>query len=256
MKLSATAWERSLPVIHAIKKHPFNLELGSGSLCRNRFAYYIEQDTKYLDHFSKCHAILAARAPATHKHTFFHYADEEFMEEQAQVHAFYQQHFNLRQTNKTTPATIGYTNYLLRTVSREPFEIAVAAVLPCFWIYKEVGLSIAQVSKSDNPYARWIENYSRPTFGNSTNEMISVFDEISAFTTEDAHAKMLTAFHTSTKWEWRFWNDAYQQTVVNHRQRNICDINSALDSRNEERSLVPTSKQEIGLSHRFAIRAQ
>lgn len=213
MKLSTKAWTQSLPIIHAIKNHPFNLELRSGSLCRNRFAYYIEQDIEYLKDFSNCHTILAARAPTPYKLTFFHYADEEFLEEQAQVHTFFQQHFNLRKTKQTTPAMIGYTNYLLRTVSREPFEVAVAAALPCFWIYKEVGLSIAVSSKSSNPYARWIETYSRPGFGNSTNEIISIFDEISAFTTEDVHKKMLAAFHTSTQWEWHFWNDAYQQTV-------------------------------------------
>lgn len=213
MRLSTKAWARSLPIINEIKNHPFNLELGAGSLCRNRFAYYIEQDIKYLNDFSNCHAILAARAPTPYKQTFFYYADEEFFEEQAHVHAFFQQHFNLRQTNKTTPATIGYTNHLLRTVSREPFEIAVAAALPCFWIYKEVGLSIAECSKSNNPYARWIENYSRPGFGNSTHEMISIFDEISKFTTEEVHEKMICAFQTSAEWEWHFWNDAYQQTT-------------------------------------------
>lgn len=215
MRLSATAWEHSLPVIHAIKKHPFNLELGNGSLCRHRFAYYIEQDIKYLDTFSKCHAILAARAPAIHKQTFFHYADEEFKQEQEQVHAFFQQQFNLRQTNQTTPATVGYTNYLLRTVSREPFEVALAATLPCFWIYKEVGLSIAQHSQNNNPYARWIDTYSTPTFGNSSDDMIAVFDDISQFASKKVHQKMLVAFHTSAKWEWRFWNDAYQQATFN-----------------------------------------
>jgi hypothetical protein len=56
--------------------------------------------------------------------------------------------------------------------------------------------------------------------------MISIFDEISQYTTEDVHEKMLTAFHTSTKWEWHFWNDAYQQAVFDHRQYNLCDMNA------------------------------
>lgn len=230
MKLSSKAWALSSPIIQKIKTHPFNLELGSGSLCRDRFAYYIEQDMNYLEHFSTCHTIIAARAPAPYKQTFFHYADEEFIEEQAQVHAFFQQHLNLKQTKQTTPATFGYTNYLLRTVSREPFEIAVAAALPCFWIYKEVGLSIAQVSKSDNPYARWVESYTRPDFGNSTNEMISIFDEVSQRTTEQTREKMLTAFHTSATWEWHFWNDAYQQTVFNRCRDNVGDINAPIET--------------------------
>ena len=230
MKLSNRACALLSPIIHQIKTHPFNLELGMGSLCRDRFAYYIEQDMHYLKNFSNCHAIIAAKAPTPYKHSFFHYADKEFIEEQAHVHAFFQQHFNLRKTKQTTPATIGYTNYLLRTVSREPFEIAVAAALPCFWIYKEVGLSISQCSKSDNPYARWIEAYSRPEFGNSTNEMISIFDEVSLRTTEAVREKMLNAFHTSTKWEWHFWNDAYQQTVFNRYQHNLSDIQGQLET--------------------------
>ncbi|MFV9927060.1 MAG: hypothetical protein AB8V23_04640 [Candidatus Midichloria sp.] len=49
---------------------------------------------------------------------------------------------------------------LLYVCSNEPVEVATAAVLPCFWVYNEVGLSIARYASADNPYARWIESYS------------------------------------------------------------------------------------------------
>lgn len=228
MTISKRAWKRSSCVIQQIKTHPFNLELARGSLSRNRFAYYIEQDMHYLKHFSKCHAIIAAKAPASYKHTFFHYADEEFLNEQAQVHAFFQKHFNLRKTKQMTPAMVGYTNYLLRTVSYEPFEVAIAAAAPCFWIYKEVGLSIAQVAKSNNPYTRWIETYSGPEFDRSTNEITSILDEVSQRTTKDVQEKMLNAFYISSKWEWHFLNDAYQQRVFDRYQFSNWSLNPPL----------------------------
>ncbi len=48
MKLSKTAQERSAKKIEAIQNHPFNQELKAGTLAKDKFAYYIEQDGIYL----------------------------------------------------------------------------------------------------------------------------------------------------------------------------------------------------------------
>lgn len=211
MKLSARAWERSIPVIQAIKTHSFNQELKKGILDRNIFAYYIEQDSRYLEDFSRCHAIIAAKAPTPYIRTFLHYSEAIWLTENTLVHGYFRDKLKIKETKQTTPATLNYTNYLLRTAALEPFEIAIAAVLPCFWVYHEVGRSIIDESDKNNPYARWIETYSGEDFGESVDEMIQIFDEAGECASEATQEKMLDAFNQSTWMEWHFWNDAYHK---------------------------------------------
>lgn len=52
---------------------------------------------------------------------------------------------------------MAYTQYLIATTATAPLEEALAAVLPCFWIYREVGHHVAKHCMQANPYMRWIK---------------------------------------------------------------------------------------------------
>lgn len=213
MKLSTKAWERSANIYNAIIKHPFNQELMQGTLAKDKFAYYIEQDVIYLQDFSRCHAIIASKIPLEHMHSFLKYAEYTLIAEQEVVHQFFTKEFNFTETGLITPATLSYTSYMLKTCLNESVEIALAALLPCFWVYREVGLFIAAIAEKNNPYFRWIETYSSEAFCNSVDEAIIIFDAMAANTTEAVREKMLDAFYKSTCLEWHFWNDSYRKRV-------------------------------------------
>jgi thiaminase/transcriptional activator TenA len=213
MKLSLKAWKISKEIYDAIIIHPFNQELMKGTLSKDRFSYYIEQDSIYLHDFARCHAIIASKAPFENIRQFLKYSEGTFVVEQEIVHQFFHQAFNFKKTNKLTLATLGYTSYLIKICSQEPIEVAIAAILPCFWVYKEVGLYITKHCNTDNnPYQRWIETYASKEFSDSVDEVINIFDELSLKTTEQIREKMLNAFYKSTCLEWHFWNDAYQMS--------------------------------------------
>jgi thiaminase/transcriptional activator TenA len=216
MKLSEKAWKTSSKVIEAIKRHPFNQALKNGSLPLNKFAYYIEQDTLYLRDFARCHAIIASKIQLEYVRPFLRYSDYTFVAEQEVVHHFFRKTFNFQETGLFTPATLSYTSYLLQVCSIEPVEVAVAAILPCFWVYREVGLDIAKGAAHHNPFARWIETYAGDDFGSSVNEAIDIFDALSTKTTAAIKSKMLDAFYKSTCLEWHFWNDAYNEVVFDN----------------------------------------
>ncbi len=214
-KLSETALEKCEPVIQAIKKHPFNQELADGSLSREKFAYYIEQDTLYLRDFARSLAVIASKAPLKFVKDFLSFSDGALIAEQEVVHSFFRHTFNLQETGKLTPATLSYTSYLLQVSSIAPVEIAIASVLPCFWVYKIVGQSIAQNTdmESQNPYQKWIETYSGKEFSDSVERAISIFDKVALSASNKIRGFMLDAFYKSTVLEWHFWNDSYNQAV-------------------------------------------
>ena len=49
------------------------------------------------------------------------------------------------------PTCAHYTHYLLALAHNAPYEMAVAALLPCFWIYWEVGKHLLETARPDNP---------------------------------------------------------------------------------------------------------
>ena len=209
MKLSTQAWAFSSTIIDGINRHPFNQELMNGSLARDKFAFYIEQDSLYLQDFARCQALIAAKIPLQFVRDFLGFAEETFIAEQEIVHQFFKNRDGFVDSGFLSPATLAYTNYLLRTCALEPVEIAIAAVLPCFWIYREVGLNIAKQANKDNPYSRWIEAYASDEFNASVNKAIVIFDALSENTSAAIRQKMIVAFYKSACLEWHFWNDAY-----------------------------------------------
>ena len=215
-KLSELAWQKSAPVIQAIKSHPFNSELAAGSLAIDKFAYYIEQDTLYLRDFARSLAMIAARAPLEFIRNFLAFSDSALIAEQEVVHHFFREAFNLQETGKLTPATLAYTSYLLQLSATAPLEVAIAGVLPCFWVYREIGMSIAvdlHLSIDKNPYSRWIETYSSEEFGDEVNKAINIFDTVAILASTPIQNQMIDAFYKSVVFEWHFWNDAYNNAI-------------------------------------------
>jgi thiaminase/transcriptional activator TenA len=85
-----------------------------------------------------------------------------------------------------------------------------AAVLPCFWIYWDVGNSIAREAAPENRYKAWIGTYSDEAFGDAVRSVIAATDLAAAGASEAVRGRMMTAFIRSTQYEYLFWDGAYQ----------------------------------------------
>ena len=112
-------------------------------LSRERFQGYIIQDALYLAQYSRILAIAGARGPDVETlRTFGSCALEAVAVEQA-LHERYLTEFGVDPTQiaaaEPSPDCLGYTSFLLATAYHEPWEVLVAALLPCFWIYWDVG---------------------------------------------------------------------------------------------------------------------
>jgi thiaminase/transcriptional activator TenA len=108
-----------------------------------------------------------------------------------------------------SPDCLGYTSFLLATAYHDPWEVLVAALLPCFWIYWDVGTRIAKQAATDNPYRAWIDTYSDDAFGEAVRNVIAITDRAAAATTSAIQSRMMTAFIRCTQYEYLFWDSAY-----------------------------------------------
>ncbi len=213
MTFSEQAWDSIAPIYGAILDHPFIQELGAGTLTAEQFQFYITQDALYLGDFSTALGLIAAGAPnAEMARQFDESARNALIVEEA-LHESYLRDFaadgdGIRQKS---PTCFTYTNFLLSTAHARPLEVAVTAVLPCFWIYWEVGKHIQGVAAPGNPYQRWIDTYGDETFGSRVRNVIALADTMATKAAPEIRDEMLSVFHKASQLEWMFWDSAYRR---------------------------------------------
>ncbi|MGH7043828.1 MAG: thiaminase II [Acetobacteraceae bacterium] len=210
---SEAAWERIAPVREAIHALPFNTELASGLLSRQRFQGYITQDALYLEQYARVLAIAAARAPDRGSLQVFAQSALGVVTVERALHERYFSAFGIDPARvaaaEPSPDCLGYTSFLIAIAYSEPWEVLVAALLPCFWIYWDVGRAIARQARPENPYRAWIDTYADEGFGEAVRTVISIADL--AAESSSLPARMMSAFIRSSQYEWLFWDSAYQQ---------------------------------------------
>lgn len=203
-------WKKITPIYKFICQQPFITELAAGKLDRNRFIFYLQQDALYLVDFARALAHTAAKLHAVnHVENFLSFAQEALIAERA-LHTQYFKLFEVEPNTYPQPACFHYTNYLLATVSLRSVEEAVTALLPCFWIYAEIGQYIATHSVAGNIYQDWIAMYSSEDFYKAVLKIRDIVDTLAAQSHPQTHYLMEQAFVRSSRLESFFWDSTYK----------------------------------------------
>ncbi|MBT9394842.1 thiaminase II [Hymenobacter sp. NST-14] len=211
MNWSTDAWAAAAPIYQQILQLPFIEELCAGTLDRGRFQFYLAQDSHYLAHFGRTLALLGARAPLLDDAlAFVRFAEGAVVVENA-LHQSYFRTYGVTTTGQAEPACHHYLHFLRSTAALEAVETGMAAVLPCFWIYQEVGRHIYRTQHHPaNPYQQWIDTYAGEEFGRLVTSAIAICDRAAAQATAAQRAAMTSAFVTASRLEWQFWEAAYR----------------------------------------------
>jgi thiaminase/transcriptional activator TenA len=200
-------------LLNKIHHLPFNQELTKGTLPKEKFIHYLMQDTLYLSDFAKALAQTASRLSDNDKvHQFMKFSLEAIQAERNYYLNYIEKNaLDSPLIQEQSPACFMYTNYLLKTATLAPVEEAVASLLPCFWIYREVGTKMAKEQKNDNPYHEWIALYASDQFDASVKAAIAITNQLGELASLSIQDKMVSAFVRSTQLEWLFWDSAYRQ---------------------------------------------
>ena len=181
MHFSREAWDRNAALNETIRTMPFNAELAAGTLNEERFKQYITLDAHYLIGFGRALALAAAKAPNPDRLVQFAKGAEVAVIVERALHGSFFQQFGIGpETFAATPLSPTchhYVSYLLATAHNEPYEVVLGALLPCFWIYAEVGRDIHARAAAQNPYQPWIETYAGEEFHAAVRAMTEATDE-------------------------------------------------------------------------------
>ena len=211
---SDDVWEATTQIRDRIDKLPLLVELADGTLDPQRFVEYIVQDDFYLRGYARALAMLGTRAPNEHETGFWVASSGGAVAAEVGMHAslFADPRLSaLPRSTTASPTTRSYANMLQTAVAYEPYPVGVAAVLPCFWVYADVGERLAATAAgiTDHPFGQWAASYGNPAFQKSTRQAIAIMDAAADGASEKIRHAMLDAFIAATWYEEQFWAHSY-----------------------------------------------
>ena len=208
-------WAAAEPTYAAILRHPFVTGLSDGTLDVEAFQFYVIEDAYYLVEFARAVSLVAAKAPKDNWIVILNKSSISLLEAERLLHESYFHDFALSENElaqrPVAPTTLAYTNYLLTTAHSRPFAEALSCILPCYWIYLEVGKTLSKTGSPDPLYQRWIDNYGAEEYEAEVNSLLHMVDEVAEGETDVCRRAMKKHFFRTSCYEWMFWDMAYRK---------------------------------------------
>ena len=204
-KYTQALWEATGDVWAELVDLDFIRDLRSGELRRDDFLFYLAQDAHYLNQYSKALAKVAMNSPATDAQVFWAHAAADCVEVEAALHREW-----LGDADEAAPSrvTAAYTDFLVARAATENYVVGAAAVLPCFWLYAEIGLYQADANGPDHPYASWLDMYGGEDFVAETSRAIELVEKALADATPRERDAAARAYLTASWHEVDFFDQA------------------------------------------------
>lgn len=194
-------WEASF-------QHPFVQGIADGTLPLEKFKYYMMQDAYYLKHYTKVLALAAAKASDDDDIQYFLNTAKFIHEAELEMHRTTFRELGVTEQElaefEVAPAAYNYVSHMYSAVHNGDVAEAFAAILPCPWLYQEIGQRIKDATPNVALYEQWIALY-------GSDEMVANIDAQKAMLNRFAeqqpqkHKVLKTHFMKSCYYEWMFW---------------------------------------------------
>lgn len=199
----AERWWRAVGDIRSdIDALPFVRGLAEGSLDRAAFDWYLAQDARYLRDYARALATASTLAPHPAEQRFWAGCAHGALVEEQRLHRGY---LGDRPLPEPAPSTTRYVDHLLAAAARGDYGVLVAAVLPCFWLYRELGARMVADADADHPYRAWLEAYGTEEFAMQSDRAVDLVTAAAARVGEAHRDRMWHSFRTSCEHELAFF---------------------------------------------------
>ena len=187
--LAKRLWMRNADLAEACRTCAFVRGLADGSLPRDRFKTYVAQDAYFLEAFARAYAWAIARSRDRESlHNFAGLLNGVL--DELRLHAGYAARWEIDLRHITPqPATLAYTDFLLKTASSGSVGAICAAMTPCMRLYAHLGRELANEQAGRlHAYSEWINTYGSDAFESLAAQLESLLDTHGA---EDAETAAL-----------------------------------------------------------------
>ncbi len=207
---SSEVWKKSLSIYNDILQLDFLKELADGTLSDEAFGRYIAQDEIYLKNYYHQMQMLADLMEDEQDKELFLAFAQSGMEGEKAMHDMLIEKYGIETEVQPSKVTTDYNTHICEGISTGNPCIALAAVLPCMWIYNRVGLHILEHSKLEgNPYKEWILEYGNEEFTIGVNQVLEMVDNWASKADEQTLKAMDYYYLKAALYEYAFWDYGY-----------------------------------------------
>lgn len=197
-------WDRIEALRAEIDMLDFVQRLGDGTLETDRFITYQVQDALYLSTYSRVLAQASALAPKRDAQAFWAKGANECIEVEMTLHdSWIPAGYGDEPMDEVTT---GYTNHLLSRAQLGNYGELIAAILPCYWLYQDIGDRLHAKNHANHPFNNWLAMYGDVTFAQATLLARAYVVEALDAASDAERDRMWTAFYESCLWEKYFFD--------------------------------------------------
>lgn len=193
----------------ASKHHPFITQLCAGTLPRETFRYYLIQDHYYLQEFGKIHDLAGNQSTDPLVAKQLHAGAEHLRQGEIAVRQTFFDRLNITAAEvaatPVAPTGYAYTSHLYRALTTVCPAGAVAGLLPCYWLYAEIGQELAQAGSPVPIYQDWLDTYDADDYTGMMTDQLALANHVA---TPANTATLLDIFEKSSWYELNFWQMA------------------------------------------------
>ena len=205
---TAALWAAGGETWHQILDLPFVRALGDGTLDEDLFAFYLDQDALYLRDYSRALATLSARADTAEAQVHWAAGAHEAIAAESQLHEGWLA--NRARLGGPSPITMGYTNFLRASAAGEDYVVGAAAILPCYWLYEEVGAVLSSQNHADHPYAEWLSLYGGEEFAAEVERSLAEVERAFEAASPAQRVRAARAYLSACVYEREFFDQAHR----------------------------------------------
>ncbi|SFJ15152.1 Aminopyrimidine aminohydrolase [Terrisporobacter petrolearius] len=199
-------------------KHPFIVEMGKGTLDKEKFRNYLVQDYLYLLDYAKVYAMGLIKSDDVNHMKFFKDSVNGIMEDESATHIAYLKELGedikTLQRHKLKLENENYTNFMKSVALTGDIQDLIIAVLPCAWSYYYIAKEMKEIYKDNlenNYYAAWIDSYSCEEYRMCAKENIDLANELCVNIDDNKKEKLKEIFIKGSLYEMEFWQMAYKE---------------------------------------------
>lgn len=208
--VTARCWQQITPIYEQIITSEFISKLADGTLRKSCFGHYLQQDVIYLRYDNEALQKVSLRTQNREEQHLFELLATDGIAMEQVVRTTYLSSYGLTEANQQSPAFSSYCRFLQHHSEHSPISIAIAALLPCFWVYGTVGKYVDRMSKPNNPYQLFIDTYSGEEYAIYTIQLLEIFERYGARATSEEKQKLIETFTIGTRHELAVLEEAMQ----------------------------------------------
>jgi thiaminase/transcriptional activator TenA len=195
------------------QQHTFVEQLGDGSLARDKFTYFLEQDYIFLISYSRALALATAKAPSTARMNAFAALTSATLSVEMELHREYCGEYGVSREQleavQAAPTCRAYCDFCVSSAAIGDSLDLLAALSPCCVGYGEIAQRLAGRDLAGHPYLNWIETYSSAEYLEYSQWLVSAINEMGEGLPAWRVDELTRLFVLGCRYEWMFWEMAW-----------------------------------------------